>query len=225
MLYIVSTPIGNLEDITLRAIRILKEVDLIAAEDTRRARILLNHYAIRTQLISYYSYRETPQSEKLLAYLNEGKNIALISDSGTPGVSDAGFKIIKLAIENNIQISHIPGPTALITSLILSGFSTHEFTFIGFLSNKTKRRKEELKLIKDEKRTLVIFESCHRLLESLKDILDIFGDRNIAVIREATKLYEEIKRGRISEVIQHFSNKKILGEISIVIERYNEKDN
>jgi 16S rRNA (cytidine1402-2'-O)-methyltransferase len=223
MLYIVSTPIGNLEDITLRAIRILKEVDLIASEDTRRTKGLLNHYNIKTPLISYYSYKETVQSERILKLLKEGKNIALVSDAGTPGISDAGYKIIKLAIDDNIGITHIPGPTSLITSVILSGFPTHEFTFVGFLSNKINKRKNELKLLKNEQRTLVLFESCHRLIAALKDILENIGDRRIVVVREATKLYEEVKRGKTSEVLEYFSKKKLLGEFTVVIESNNSK--
>lgn len=218
MLYIVATPIGNLKDITLRAIEILKSVDLIACEDTRRTKILTRHYEIDKPLVSYYEYNKITRGEYLIKLLKEGKNIALVSDAGTPGISDPGSHIIKLAIENKIPLTFIPGPTALIGALVLSGLPTHKFIFEGFLPAKSGARRKRLRELKREKRTLIFYESPHRLLKTLKDILEILGDRKISTVRELTKKFEEITRGKVSEAIQHFQKQTPRGEFILVVQ-------
>ena len=216
-LFIVSTPIGNLEDVTLRALRTLKEVDFIACEDTRHTKILLNRYDIRKPLISYYSYNRLRKKDKLLALLKEGKDIALVSDAGTPGISDPGTILIKSAIEEEIPVVGIPGPAALIASLIVSGKPTDKFIFEGFLSNKSSKRRRQLESFKDEKRTIVIYESCHRIIKFLEDVRDVMGDREIVVTRELTKKFEEIKRDKASALSAYFSTNKPRGEFIVVI--------
>ena len=216
-LYIVSTPIGNLEDITLRALRILKEVDLIAAEDTRRTGILLRHFGIQKPLTSYFEGNELKKREWILSRLKQGDRIALVSDAGTPGISDPGFRLIQVAIENLIPIVPIPGPSAVITALSVSGLPTDAFLFKGFLPHKSKKRKDLLKQLEETKETLIFYESPHRLNETLKDILDILGDREIVLTRELTKIYEEILRGKVSEIQHQLAEKKIKGEITLVI--------
>ncbi len=217
MLYIVSTPIGNLKDITLRAIEVLKSVDLIAAEDTRHSKILLNHYQIKTPLTSYYEYNKITKGGYLLGLLKEGKNMALISDAGTPGISDPGFAIIKMAIENNIPVCAIPGPSAIIAGLVISGLATDKFIFEGFLPPKSAARQKRLQELSQEKRTICFYESPHRLLKTLNDILETLGDVNVVCVRELTKKFEEVKRGRVSEIGQYFTNKKPRGEFIIYI--------
>ena len=216
-LYIVSTPIGNMEDITLRALRILKEVDLIAAEDTRRAGLLLKHFSIQTSLTSYFEGNELKKREFILAKLQEGKNVALISDAGTPGISDPGFRLIQLAIENQLVIVPIPGSSAAITALSVSGLPTDAFLFKGFLPHKTKKRKDLLRELENVRETLVLYESPHRILETLSDILEIFGDREIVLTRELTKVYEEIIRGKVSEILNQVGDRTLKGEITLVI--------
>ncbi len=216
MLYIVSTPIGNLEDITLRALRILKEADLIAAEDTRHSQILLNKYEIKTPTISFHSYSGDEKLSKIIDLLKEGKNIALISDAGTPGISDPAYKLIKSAIENDIEINAVPGASALLSALVVSGSHMNEFTYLGFLPLK-KGRQTLLKSLTEEKRTLVIYESPHRILKTLSDLLTYLGDRKIAVCRELTKKFEETRRELISESIEHFKQKNPKGEFVLVI--------
>ncbi len=216
-LYIVSTPIGNLEDITLRALRTLKEVDLIAAEDTRRTKILLDKYNIRKKLISFYSYNKLRRKDEIINLLKEGKNIALVSDAGTPGISDPGFSLIKSVIENQIPLTPIPGPTALITALVISGKPTDKFVFEGFLSNKSSKRRHRLEFLKEEERTIIIYESCHRITKLLKDILDTMGDREIVFTRELTKKFEEVKRDRVSALLEHFSRARPSGEFIVII--------
>ncbi|MBL7069723.1 MAG: 16S rRNA (cytidine(1402)-2'-O)-methyltransferase [Candidatus Omnitrophica bacterium] len=216
-LYIVSTPIGNLEDITLRAIRILKEVDIIACEDTRHSKILTSKYGIATQLTSYFQYNKIRKADLLIERLKNGSNIALISDAGTPGISDPGAHIIKLAIENEIPLTVIPGPTALIAALVLSGKPTHKFVFEGFLSNKSSQRRKRLKELTSEKRTIVLYESPHRLTKMLDDILDIFGDIQLVVAREVTKKFEEVRRERVSLLKEHFAATPPRGEFILVI--------
>ena len=217
ILYIISTPIGNLEDITLRAIRILKEVDLIAAEDTRHTKILLNKYEIRKPLVSYYSYNKIRKKDEIINKLKEGKNIALVSDSGTPGISDPGASLIQNAIQQEIKVEPIPGPTALITALVSSGKPTNKFIFEGFLSNKQGKRKKQLENLKNEKKTIIIYESCHRITKFLEDALSVMGDRDIVIARELTKKFEEIKRGKISDLLRHFSEQKPLGEFIVIL--------
>lgn len=217
MLYIVATPIGNLKDITLRALEVLGSVDLIAAEDTRHSKILLDHYQIKKPLTSYYEHNKVTKGEYLLGLLKEGKNIALISDAGTPGISDPGFSIIRLAIENDIPLCAIPGPSALITGLVISGLPTDKFIFEGFLPPKSVARRKKLQELSNSKRTVIVYESPHRLLKTLNDILDILGDINIVCVRELTKKFEEIKRGKASEVARYFSNKPPKGEFILYL--------
>lgn len=215
-LYIVSTPIGNLDDITFRAIEVLKNVDLIACEDTRRTMILLEKFGIKKKLLSYYSYNEKQRAEELISNLKSGKNIALVSDSGTPGISDPGYIIIRKAIEENITVIPIPGPTAFVTALVASGLPMDEFVFVGFLPHK-KGRKTKLQKLAQEERTLILYESPHRILKTLNEMLEIFGDREIAVAKELTKIHEEFFRGKISEVLKKLTPDKIKGEFVIVI--------
>ena len=217
ILYIVSTPIGNREDITLRALRILKEVDLIAAEDTRHTNLLLRHFGIQTPLTSYFEGNELKKKEFILSKLRQGHQIALVSDAGTPGISDAGFRLIQTAIENQISVVPIPGPSAVITALSVSGLPTDSFLFKGFLPHKSKKRKDLLKQLEEVKATLIFYESPHRLAESLKDILDVLGDREMALTRELTKIYEEVLRDKVSEIINQIGEKKLKGEITLVI--------
>lgn len=216
-LYIVSTPVGNLEDITLRALKTLKEVALIAAEDTRRTKLLLDRYDIRKKLISFYSYNKLRRKDEIINRLKEGEDIALVSDAGTPGISDPGFSLIKSVIEAALPVIAIPGPTALITALVISGKPTAKFIFEGFLSNKSSKRRKRLGELKNEKRTIIMYESCHRITGFLGDVLDIMGDKNIAVVRELTKKFEEVKRDRVSALLEHFSKTKPRGEFVVVI--------
>jgi 16S rRNA (cytidine1402-2'-O)-methyltransferase len=222
-LYIVSTPIGNLEDITLRALRILKEVDLIAAEDTRHTGSLLSHFGIRKPLTSYFEGNELKKKELILSRLKQGDRIALVSDAGTPGISDPGFRLILTAIENRIPIVPIPGPSAVITALSVSGLPTDGFLFKGFLPHKSKKRRDLLNQLEEVKETLIVYESPHRLNETMKDILDILGDREIVLTRELTKIYEEILRGKVSEIQNRIKDKKLRGEITLVISGKNRK--
>ncbi len=216
-LYIVSTPIGNLEDITLRAIRILKEVSIIAAEDTRHTQKLLNHYQIATHQTSYHDHNKEEKAEILISKIKNGKDAALVCDAGTPGISDPGYYLIKRSIEEAIQIVPIPGVSAVIAGLSVSGLPTDRFVFEGFLP-KGKARQKYLKTLEKEERTIILYESPHRLLKTLRDIHDILGNRRIVVGRELTKLHEEIARGTAQEIISAFENKKIKGEITIIIE-------
>jgi 16S rRNA (cytidine1402-2'-O)-methyltransferase len=216
-LYVVATPIGNLQDITFRAIDTLKSAGLIACEDTRHTKKLLSHYAINTPTTSYFEYNKIQKGEQLLKMLKEGRDIALVSDSGTPGISDPGFNIVRLAIENGIQVTVIPGPSAIIAGIVLSGMPTDSFVFEGFLSPKPGKRRNELKALSQETRTIVIYESPHRLLKTLKDILDVMGDRDIAVMRELTKVFEETLRLKASEMAEHFTKNPPRGEFIIAI--------
>ena len=217
-LYICPTPIGNLEDITIRTLNVLKEVDLIAAEDTRTSLKLLNHYEIKKPLTSYHKYNIKEKSGYLIDKIRLGDNIALISDAGMPGISDPGQELIKIAIDHEIQVVVLPGATASITALVASGLSTDKFVFQGFLSSKNSERKKDLEGLKKEERTLIFYESPHRLLKSLEDLLNIFGNRKIAIARELTKFYEEVFRGSIEEALVSFGNRLIKGEIVMVVE-------
>jgi len=217
MLYIVSTPIGNLKDITLRALEVLKSVDLIACEDTRHTKILLDHYGIQKPTTSYFQHNRFTKGEYLLCLLKEGKNIALVSDAGTPGILDPGYSLINLAIKNNIEITAIPGSAAFLDALVLSGKPTHKFIFEGFLPNRPQARRNRLKELSKLKYTAVFYESCHRILATLQDIQDTFGDRDIAVARELTKKFEEIKRGKISQILAYFKKNKPRGEFVVII--------
>jgi len=217
-LYIVSTPIGNLEDITLRALRILKEVDVIAAEDTRRSRKLLTHYGISRPLISYWDEKEKVKSVEILERLHSGQSVALISDAGTPGISDPGAVLIKKAVEEGISVISIPGPSALIAALSISGLSTQEFTFIGFLPPKKSQRQKTLRDLGLETRTLVFYEAPHRILETLSDMEEIFVERRVALAKEITKIHEDVLRGSISEIISKLEKSTIAGEYVIAVE-------
>ena len=200
-LYLVATPIGNLEDITLRALKILKEVDFIAAEDTRHTLKLLNHFNISKPLISYYKQTEKSKSKVLIEKLLDNKNIALVSDAGTPGISDPGEEIVREAVNNNIKVIPIPGACALVNALIASGMRTKEFIFIGLLSSLKKDKKEKLEEIKNETRTIILYEAPHKLKNTLEMILEILGDRNLVLARELTKIHEEFIRGKVSEIL------------------------
>ncbi len=215
-LYLVATPIGNLEDITLRAINVLKEVDIIAAEDTRHTLKLLNHLEIKKTMISYYKETEKIKSEILINELLQGKNIALVSDAGTPAISDPGEEIVREAIKNNLQIIPIPGACAFVNALICSGFSTREFEFVGFLSKNNKEKKEKLSELKNESRTLIFYESPHKLKNTLEIMIEILGDREIVLAKEITKIHEEFIRGTISEILSKLDTVK--GEFVIVVQ-------
>ena len=215
-LFVVSTPIGNLKDITLRAVEVLRQVDLIAAEDTRHTKILTSHYDIKTPLTSYFQHNQVRKADFLIRALKEGKNVALVSDAGTPGISDPGFVMIKKALEEGITVTPIPGPAAFLTALSVSGFPTNKFVFEGFLSNKSSQRKKRLKVLSKEERTVIIYESPHRILKTLEDMLDVLGDIHIVCARELTKKFEEVKRDKVSECLRHFSNTKVLGEFIVM---------
>jgi 16S rRNA (cytidine1402-2'-O)-methyltransferase len=222
MLYIVSTPIGNLEDITMRAIRTLKEVDLIAAEDTRQTQKLLNRYEIKTPTISYHSHSGTSKITKIVQLLSEGQKVALVSDAGTPGISDPAYTLIQAAIKENIQISPIPGPSAVLSALVMSGKPMNQFNYLGFLPLKKGRQSTLTALAEDAKdkyrsKTTVIYESPHRILKTLSDLQTYFGpDHQIAICREITKIYEEALRFTVAEAIEHFSKTKPKGEFVIL---------
>ena len=219
-LYICPTPIGNLEDITYRTLRILNEVDLIAAEDTRHSLQLLNHFDISKPLTSYHEHNKDSKGGYLITKLLEGENIALISDAGMPGISDPGQDIIGEAIENNIEIEVLPGATAFVTALVGSGMDTHKFVFEGFLDRDKKLRRKRLEEIKNEKRTIIFYESPHRLKETLKDMLKYLGNRKITVNRELTKKYQEIIREDIETVIEIFNNREVKGEFVLIVEGF-----
>lgn len=216
-LYLVATPIGNLEDITLRALNILKNVDLIATEDTRHSLKLLNHYEISKALISYHRHNEDSKANFLIEKLQNGKNIAIITDAGTPGISDPGEEIVKLCIQNHIPVIPIPGACAFINALICSGIDTSEFTFLGFLPLNKKNRKEQLDKIKTALHTTILYEAPHKLHTTLKDLEEILADRKIVIARELTKIHEEFISGTAKELIQKIENPK--GEFVLIIEK------
>lgn len=215
-LYLVATPIGNLDDITIRAIKVLQNVDLIAAEDTRHSLKLLNHLEISKPLISYHRHNEENKTEVLINKLLNGENIALITDAGTPAISDPGEEVVKQAIEKEIEIIPIPGACALINALICSGMNTREFAFYGFLPLNKKLRKNKFEDIKKENKTIILYEAPHKINQTLKDILQEVGDVNIVLARELTKIHEEFIRGKISEIIEKYTDLK--GEMIIVLE-------
>lgn len=217
-LYIVSTPIGNLEDITLRALRVMKEVDFIAAEDTRHSLKLLSHYGISKPVISYWRERERIRSDKIMEKLRSGQSVALISDSGTPGISDPGAILIQKAIGENVRIISIPGPSAFVAALSLSGLPAEEFTFIGFLPSKKGQRQKLLKDLIFEQRTLIFYEAPHRIVDVLSDMEEIFKDRKAALVKEITKIHEEVLRGTVSGILIALKNTKIAGEYVILVE-------
>jgi 16S rRNA (cytidine1402-2'-O)-methyltransferase len=217
LLYIVATPIGNLEDITLRALRVLKEVDLIAAEDTRHTRILLDHYDIRTPLTSYHEHNERAKAQPLIARLLGGESIALVSDAGTPAISDPGYRLIVEAISAGIRVIPLPGASALAAALSASGLPSDRFAFEGFLPAKRQERKTKLQDLRQDDRTLIFYEAPHRLSESLQDMLQILGDRQIAVGRELSKIHEEFLRGTVSEVMARLADHEVKGEVTVVV--------
>ncbi len=220
MLYIVATPIGNLEDITMRALRILKEVDYIAAEDTRHSKILLDRYEIKTSTISFHAWSDQRKLQQIIDFLHEGKNIALISDAGTPGISDPGYVLIKAALEEGIQVVPIPGAAAFLTALMASGLPTHNFLYLGFLPMK-KGRQTLLKSLQEEERTIIFYESPHRLLRTLAELEAIFQGRPMVIARELTKIHEEFFRGTAKEARDHFETRfnggSIKGEFVVLL--------
>jgi len=216
-LWIVPTPIGNLEDITLRALRTLKEVDKIAAEDTRNTRKLLTHFEIHKPLISYHDHNEKQRSEGITADLEKGVSIALVSDAGMPGISDPGFEVIQRVIEKNLPLEILPGPAAFVNALVGSGLPNGRFVFEGFLSRERKERKKRLEALKEEERTMIFYESPHRMKESLKDMEEIFGPRQAAIARELTKRYEEFIRGSVTALIEGLEKAPLKGEMVLVV--------
>ena len=217
ILYIVPTPIGNLEDITLRALRVLKEVDLIAAEDTRHTQHLLTHYGIHTPLTSYHEHNERKKAPALVERIKNGAQVALVCDAGTPAISDPGYRLVVDAIRAGIQIIPLPGASALATVLSASGLPTDRFLFEGFLPAKKQQRKAKLQALRQQSATLVFYEAPHRLIEALNDIQQILGEREMVVAREVTKVHEEFLRGKVSSVIGQLEGRKIKGEITIVV--------
>ncbi len=215
-IYLVATPIGNLEDITFRAINVLKSVDLIAAEDTRHTLKLLNHYEISKPLISYHRHNEELKTDLLIEKVLNGENIAIVTDAGTPGISDPGEEIVKEAIKNEIQVIPIPGACAMINALICSGINTKEFSFFGFLPLNKKLRKNTFEKILKENKTVIIYEAPHKLMKTLEDVLENIGDVNCVIARELTKIHEEFWRGKVSEGIEHFTEPK--GEYIILLD-------
>lgn len=223
-LYLVSTPIGNLEDITLRAIRTLREVDLIAAEDTRQTIKLLNHFEIKKSLVSYYEHNKKEKGNYLINQLLEGKNIALVSDAGTPGISDPGEDLVKLCIENHIEVTAIPGPVAAVTGLIVSGLPTGRFVFEGFLPMNKRARKERLAALKDEVRTVIFYEAPHKLIYTLKDLYEAFGNRKVVFARELTKKFEEVIRCDLKTAIEKYEAQPPKGEFVVIVEGISEEE-
>ena len=220
-LYVVATPIGNLEDISLRALRTLREVKLIAAEDTRKTRRLLTTYDIKTPMTSYHEHNKRTKLDYILGCLEDG-DIALVSEAGTPGMSDPGYELIVAAIQRGIPVVPIPGPSVVITALVISGMPMNRITYIGFLPHKANARQNALESVANEHGTIVVLESPHRLLAALNDMLLILGDREVSVCRELTKLHEEVFRGSISQAIEHFTEPR--GEFTLVIEGKRDRD-
>jgi len=217
MLYIVATPIGNLKDITFRAIEVLKEVDMIACEDTRHTKILLTHYDIKTPTTSFFQHNRVMKADVLMRMLKEGKNVALVSDAGTPGILDPGYNLINLAIENEIPMTFIPGPTAFIHALVLSGKPAHKFVFEGFLPNKPISRRNRLVELSKFDYTIIFYESCHRIISTLEDVSAVWPDKQVVIGRELTKKFEEIVRGHPKELIDRFQKVKPRGEFVVIV--------
>src|ERR1700730_4305536 len=216
-LYLVATPIGNLEDITLRAVRILKEADVIACEDTRQTQKLLQHYGIRKEMVSYHEHNELTRSPELVIELEQGAKIALVSDAGTPGISDPGHRLVTLCLRHHIPVVPIPGPSALIAALGASGLPTEEFLFVGFLPARAGARRKALDALKAEARTLIFYEAPHRVVETLADALEILGAGPAVVAREVTKIHEEFLRGALSELLDSARKRAPRGEITLLI--------
>jgi len=219
-LFVVATPIGNLEDITFRAIRILAEVDLIAAEDTRHTKILLTRYNINTQMTSYHKFNIKAKTPQLIDFLRQGKTIALVSDSGMPGISDPGYELIREAANQNIRVEPIPGASAAITALAVSGLPTDRFVFLGFLPKKPGKKRKTLENLKDETGSIIIYESPYRVVKTLQDIDQVLGDRSVSICRELTKKFEEIIRGKVGDVLEKLKDRKVKGEVVVVVEGF-----
>jgi len=217
-LYMVATPIGNLEDITLRALRVLKEVDLVAAEDTRHSRILLSAYDIKTPLISLHEHNEKERSALIISRIKDGMSVAYISDAGTPCISDPGYHLVNFAVENEINVIPIPGPSAVIAALSVCGFPSDHFLFCGFMPPRENKRRQFMESIKAEEKTILFYESPARIMDVLNDIYDVFGDRQIVVARELTKVFEEIKRGRVSGILEDMALSKARGEFTVILQ-------
>ncbi|HEV3315933.1 MAG TPA: 16S rRNA (cytidine(1402)-2'-O)-methyltransferase [Candidatus Angelobacter sp.] len=218
VLYVVATPIGNLEDITYRAVRILREVDLIACEDTRQTRKLLEHYGIEKPTVSYHDYNEQERAQELVAKLQAGSSIAQVSDAGMPGISDPGYRVVKLAIEQGITVIPVPGASALVTALAASGLPTDAFEFRGFLPAKSGQRRTALESLRDVQHTVVFYEAPHRILESLQELVGILGaERQVVIARELTKLHEEFIRGAAGEILKSLEGRELRGEITLLI--------
>lgn len=216
-LYVVSTPIGNLEDVTLRALKILKDVDLIAAENTSQTRGFCSHYNIKTRLISYHQHNQRSRGPELIERLKKGSDIALVTSAGTPSISDPGSLLVNMALGNGIRVSPIPGPSAAIAALSVSGLHVDRFLFLGFLSNKTGKRKKELRDLAHEQRCMVFYEAPHRIKAMLKDMNEVLGDRYVVILRELTKIYEEIKRGTVSLILKELDDHILKGEFTVVL--------
>ena len=225
-LYLVGTPIGNLEDITLRALRVLKEVDVIACEDTRQTQKLLNHFAITTRTTSYHEHNEMTKSAELVKEMQEGASVALVTDAGMPGISDPGYRLITLAIRHQVPVVPVPGASAFLSALVASGLPTDSFRFSGFLPAKRGERREALEGIKSSPRTQVFYEAPHRIMETLEDVAEVLGSgRHVVVAREVTKLHEEFLRGRVNEVLENLkARESVKGEITLLIGKAEEKD-
>lgn len=217
MLYLVATPIGNLGDITLRALETLRQVDVVASEDTRKTGLLLKHFEISKPQLSFHEHNEAKAGQKIMNLLAEGKSVAVVTDAGTPGISDPGYSVVQRAIAENLPVTMIPGPTALIMALVLSGLPAHAFTFRGFPPRKSGKRQRFLAVDAESPHTLVFYESPYRLKPFLEDALEVYGDRETAVCNELTKLYESVHRGRLSELIAHFAEEEPRGEYVVVI--------
>ena len=217
MLYLVATPIGNLGDITLRALETLRGVDYVASEDTRKTGLLLKHFEIKKPQISFHEHNEAHAGARILDILQEGQSVALVTNAGTPGISDPGYTLVRLAIESGIPMTSIPGPAAFVSALILSGLPVHSFTFRGFPPHKGGPRRRFLDLDKDTPHTLVFYESPHRLAAFLKDALQIYGDRQAVMVNDVTKLFESIERGKLSELISQVEDNQLRGEYTVVI--------
>lgn len=217
MLYLVATPIGNLGDITLRALETLRQVDVVASEDTRKTGLLLKHFEISKPQVSFHEHNEAKAGQKIMGLLAEGKSVAVVTDAGTPGISDPGYSLVQRAIAENLPVTMIPGPTALVMALVLSGLPAHSFTFRGFPPRKSGKRQRFLAVDAESPHTLVFYESPYRLKAFLEDALTVYGDRETAVCNELTKLFESVQRGRLSELIAHFATEEPRGEYVVVI--------
>ncbi|MCB8924498.1 MAG: 16S rRNA (cytidine(1402)-2'-O)-methyltransferase [Ardenticatenaceae bacterium] len=217
MLYLVATPIGNLGDITLRALETLRQVDVVASEDTRKTGLLLKHFEISKPQLSFHEHNEAKAGNKIISLLQEGKSVAVVTDAGTPGISDPGYSVVQRAVAENLPVTMIPGPTALIMALVLSGLPAHAFTFRGFPPRKSGKRQRFLAVDAESPHTLIFYESPYRLKPFLEDALEVYGDRETAVCNELTKLYESVHRGRLSELIAHFAEEEPRGEYVVVI--------